>query len=99
LFAVIEQLAGIGRHQFFGGASAVWAGDNRDQSHKRGPRYQGGGKRRSVTLFCHIDSPRTRYFEHGGDDAMHFANYIVLGLLIVCMLSAAAMVLSRAKSH
>jgi hypothetical protein len=49
LFAVIEQLAGIGRHQFFGGASAVWAGDNRDQSHKRGPRYQGGGKRRSVT--------------------------------------------------
>jgi hypothetical protein len=58
-----------------------------------------GGKRRSVTLFCHIDSPRTRYFAHGGDDAMHFANYIVLGFLIVCMLSAAAMVLSRAKSH
>jgi hypothetical protein len=28
---------------------------------------------------------------------MHFANYIVLGLLIACMLSAAAMVLSRAK--
>jgi hypothetical protein len=59
LFAVIEQLAGIGRHQFFGGASAVWAGDNRDQSH--GSRYpdnkfnaalrvigkHGGGKRRS----------------------------------------------------
>jgi hypothetical protein len=33
-----------------------------------------------------------------GDDAMHFANYIVLGLLIVCTISAAAMVLSRAKS-
>jgi hypothetical protein len=30
---------------------------------------------------------------------MHFANYIVLSLLIVCMLSAAAMVLSRAKSR
>jgi hypothetical protein len=58
-----------------------------------------GRKRRSVTLFRHIDSPRTRYFEHGGDDAMHFTNYIVLGLLIVCMLSAAAMVFSREKSH
>jgi len=30
---------------------------------------------------------------------MHFANYIVLGLLIVCMLSAAAMVFSREKPH
>jgi len=30
---------------------------------------------------------------------MHFANYIVLGLLIAFMLSAAAMVLSRVKSH
>jgi len=34
-----------------------------------------------------------------GTDAMHFANYIVLGRLIVCMLSAAAMVFSRVKSH
>jgi hypothetical protein len=57
----------------------------------------GAGKRRSVTLFCHIDSAGTRYFGHGGDDAMHFANYIVLGLLIVCMLSAAAMVLHKAR--
>jgi hypothetical protein len=30
---------------------------------------------------------------------MHLANYIVLGVLIVCMLSAAAMVLTRVKSH
>ena len=30
-----------------------------------------------------------------GTDAMHFANYIVLGLLIVCMLSAAVMVLHK----
>jgi hypothetical protein len=30
---------------------------------------------------------------------MHFANFIVLGLLIVCMLSAAAMVFSRKKPH
>jgi hypothetical protein len=30
---------------------------------------------------------------------MHFANYIVLGLFMVCMLSAAAMALSRIKSH
>jgi hypothetical protein len=58
---------------------------------------QGGGKRRSVTLSCHIDSPRTRYFGHGGDDAMHFTNYIVLGLLIACMLGAAAVVLHRAR--
>jgi hypothetical protein len=29
---------------------------------------------------------------------MHFANYIVLGLLIVCMLSAAAMAFSPRKS-
>jgi hypothetical protein len=29
---------------------------------------------------------------------MHFANYIVLGLLIVGMLAAAAVVLSRGKS-
>jgi hypothetical protein len=28
---------------------------------------------------------------------MHFANYIVLGLLIACMLSSATMVLWRAK--
>jgi hypothetical protein len=48
-------------------------------------------------LFCHIDSAGTRYFGHGGDDAMHFANYIVLGLLIVRMLSAAAMVLHKAR--
>ena len=57
----------------------------------------GGGKRRSVTAFCHIDLPITRYFGDGGDDAMHF-DYIVLGLLIAGMLSAAAMVLSQRKS-
>jgi hypothetical protein len=29
---------------------------------------------------------------------MHFADYLVLGLLIACMLEAAAVVLSRSKS-
>ena len=47
--------------------------------------------------FRHIDCPLTGYFGHVGTTQMHFANYIVLGLLIACMLSAAAMVLSRAK--
>jgi hypothetical protein len=32
-----------------------------------------------------------------GTTTMHFANYIVLGVLIVCMLSAAAMVLHKAR--
>jgi hypothetical protein len=68
------------------------------RSNNKQPQF-GSGKRRSVTLFCHINSPRTHYFEHDGDDAMHFANYIVLGLLVVCMLSAAAMALSRVKPN
>ena len=57
----------------------------------------GGGKRRCVTAFCHIDIPIPRYFWFGGDDAMHF-DYIMLGLLIAGMLSAAAMALSQRKS-
>jgi hypothetical protein len=58
----------------------------------------GGGKRRSFTAFCHINIPITRYFEAWRGDAMHF-DYIVLSLLIVGMLSAAAMALSQRKSH
>jgi hypothetical protein len=61
------------------------------------------GPGRGEAAFCHVVlshyGPRTHYFGRGGDDVMHFANYIVLGLLIVCMLSAAAMALSRVKSH
>jgi hypothetical protein len=34
-FAVIEDLAGILRHQLCGSASAIWTGDNRQQSHGR----------------------------------------------------------------
>jgi hypothetical protein len=30
---------------------------------------------------------------------MHFADYLVLGLLIACMLEAAAVVLSRSKNR
>ena len=42
---------------------------------------------------------KARYFGHGGDDAMHVFthtfDYIALGILIACMLGAAAVVLSR----
>jgi hypothetical protein len=58
-------------------------------------RYFGGGKRRSVTF----NVPITRYFGRAGTTTMHFSNYIVLGLLIASMALAAAMVLSREKSH
>ena len=43
--------------------------------------------------------PVTRYFGRAGTTTMHFSNYIVLGLLIASMALAAAMVLSREKSH
>jgi len=33
-----------------------------------------------------------------GDDFMHFANYLVLVLLIACMLGAASVILSRRDS-
>jgi hypothetical protein len=33
-----------------------------------------------------------------GDDFMHFADYLVLGLLIACMLGAASVILSRRDS-
>jgi hypothetical protein len=33
-----------------------------------------------------------------GDDVMHFADYLVLGLLIACMLGAASVILSRRDS-
>jgi hypothetical protein len=59
------------------------------------------GQRRQAAFchgFCHINIPIARYFGHGGDDAMHFANYIVLGLLIACMLGAAGAVFSQRKS-
>jgi hypothetical protein len=48
--------------------------------------------------FCHINIPITRYFEAWRGDAMHF-DYIVMSLLIVGMLSAAAMALSQRQSH
>ena len=57
----------------------------------------GGGEWRSVTAFCHTDIPVTRYFGHGGDDAMHIFDYIAIGVLIACMLAAGAMVLHRAR--
>jgi hypothetical protein len=59
---------------------------------------QGGGKRRSVTAFCHIVMPIACYFEHGGDDAMHIADYIAIGFLIACMLGAAVVLFSPRKS-
>jgi hypothetical protein len=54
---------------------------------------QGGGKRRSVTAFYHIDDRVTRY----GDDAMHIFDYIVFGVLIAIMLGAGAMALHKAQ--
>jgi hypothetical protein len=54
---------------------------------------QGGGKRRSVTAFRHIDDCVTRY----GDDAMHIFDYIVFGVLIAIMLGAGAMALHKAQ--
>jgi hypothetical protein len=86
LFAVIEQLAGIGRHQFFGGASAVWAGDNRDQSHKRGPRYQGGGKRRGVIAASVVNNK-----------PQMSADYFSMLQFVVSNLAFAATVLYRTK--
>jgi hypothetical protein len=59
---------------------------------------QGGGKRRSVTAFCHIVMPVARYFDHGGDDAMRIADYIAIGFLIACMLFAAAKAIPRRGS-
>jgi hypothetical protein len=49
----------------------------------------------SVTLFCHIIAFAYATFWHGGDDTMHFANYIVIGFLIACMLFAAAKAIPR----
>jgi hypothetical protein len=59
----------------------------------RTPTDQGGGKRRVGMAFCHIPMPTARYFGHGGDDAMHIADYIAIGVLIASMFGAAAMVL------
>ena len=41
--------------------------------------------------------PKARYFGHGGDDAMHIADSIVIGFLIACMLLVAAKVLHKAQ--
>ena len=65
--------------------------------------FDGPGRRKAafchgVTAFCHIAMPKARYFGHGGDDAMHVADYIAIGILIACMFGAATMVLSRGKS-
>jgi hypothetical protein len=49
--------------------------------------------RRSVTLIAVAHAT----FWHGGADVMHFANYIVLGVLIACMLGAAGAVFSQRK--
>ena len=62
----------------------------------------GGGKRRSVTAFCHIAMPITDYPSRGEGDAMHVFthsfDYIALGILIVCMLVAAAKAIPRRNS-
>jgi hypothetical protein len=46
----------------------------------------------SVTAFSHR---RHATFEHGEDDAMHVADYIVPGFLIALMLLTAAKAISR----
>jgi hypothetical protein len=57
------------------------------------------GPGRREAAFCHgllsHYYARSALIEHGGDDAMHIADYIAIGLLIACMFGAATMVLSR----
>ena len=54
--------------------------------------------RLSVTAFFHNITPVARYFEHGGDDAMHITDYIAIGFLIACMVFAAAKAIPRRGS-
>src|ERR1700720_1118225 len=58
---------------------------------------QGGGKRRSVTAFCHIDVPTARYLRMAGTTpcTVYTFDYIALGFLLASMLFAAGVVILR----
>ena len=47
--------------------------------------------------FGHNEIPITGNFSMVGTYVMHFSNYIVLGLLIACMIGAAAVVFLQRK--
>jgi hypothetical protein len=51
---------------------------------------QGGGKRRSVTALCHIDTPVSVLVGRTGDDAMHYLDYITFGIALALAVSLIA---------
>jgi hypothetical protein len=55
------------------------------------------GANRRVTK-CHREIAIFAVASARWGDVMHFANYLVLGLLVACMLGAAAVILSRRDS-